>query len=175
MIFKAVPRRSSRASDSPSPGNKEPTRVARCRSGQQSACHPIGTGLSSRGPVATGLAAAIQYSVGLLACLLPLLVCIFLLYRMPADNSDQMALGELLVTELTAEHPLVLPAPLLEQPLALEDRRPLGSPPDDLSGAEDQAGEHVRDRLDNNAERFRSPRRRRRRRRPPCRPESESC
>jgi hypothetical protein len=70
------------------------------------------------------LAAAIQYGIGLLACLLPLLVCVFVLYRMTADNTDQMAMGELLVTELTADRPLVLPGPLLEQPLALEDHRP---------------------------------------------------
>ncbi len=70
------------------------------------------------------VAAAIQYGAGLLACLLPLLVCVFLLYRMTQDNSDQMAMGELLVTELTAERPLVLPTPLLEAPLALEDQTP---------------------------------------------------
>ena len=32
------------------------------------------------------VAAAIQYGAGLLACLLPLLVCVFVLYRMTADN-----------------------------------------------------------------------------------------
>jgi hypothetical protein len=69
------------------------------------------------------VAAAIQYSAGLLACLLPLLICGYLLYRMTRDNDDQTALGELLVLELTSERPLVLPAPLLDRPLALEDQR----------------------------------------------------
>ena len=74
----------------------------------------------ARDPV---VAASIQTFGGLLACLLPLLICGYLLYRMTHNNDDQTALGELLVLELTAEHPLVLPAPLLARPLALEDRR----------------------------------------------------
>lgn len=66
------------------------------------------------------VAAAIHNFGSLLACLLPLLVCIYLLYRMKGDNDSDQALGELLVQELTADRPLLLPGPPLRGPLALE-------------------------------------------------------
>ena len=107
------------------------------------------------------IASAIQYIGGLLACLLPLVVCVYLLYRTTQDNADQMALGEMLVQELSSEHPLVLSGPLLPRPLALEDRRPLGSPGDASSRTDGPKSD--------NAGRLRPPRRRRRRRRRPAR------
>jgi hypothetical protein len=47
----------------------------------------------------------------LLACLLPLGICIYVLWNMHHDRGDEGALNELLVCELTSERPLLLPAP----------------------------------------------------------------
>ena len=73
-------------------------------------------GQRGRDPI---IAAAIQDCGVLIACLLPLLVCVYLLHRMAGENDDQQALGELLVHELTAEQPRLLPAPPLHRPAAL--------------------------------------------------------
>jgi hypothetical protein len=66
------------------------------------------------------LAASIQ-TVGLiLAALLPLVICIFVLKQMSRSEPDDGAVAELLVSELTAERPLLLPAPALRTAPALE-------------------------------------------------------
>jgi len=66
------------------------------------------------------LAASIQ-TVGLVAAaLLPLVVCIYVLKQMSRSEPDDGAVAELLVSELTAERPLLLPAPALRTTPALE-------------------------------------------------------
>jgi len=65
------------------------------------------------------LAAAIQ-NVGLLiACTLPLIVCIFVIKRMSSREPDDAAVAELLVHELVTDQPRLLPGPSLRPP-ALE-------------------------------------------------------
>ena len=65
------------------------------------------------------IAAAIQSFAGLLACLLPLLLCAVLLYRMSGSDDEREALGELLVHELTSQRPLGLSGPETDRPLGL--------------------------------------------------------
>jgi len=66
------------------------------------------------------VAASIQ-TVGLiLAALLPLFVCVYVLKQMSRSEPDDGAVAELLVSELTAERPLLLPAPALRTAPALE-------------------------------------------------------
>ena len=65
------------------------------------------------------VAAAIQ-NVGLLiACTLPLIVCIFVIKRMSSREPDDAAVAELLVHEFVSDQPLLLPGPSLRPP-ALE-------------------------------------------------------
>ncbi len=67
------------------------------------------------------LAAAIQ-NVGLLiACTLPLIVCIFVIKRMSSREPDDAAVAELLVHELVTDQPRLLPGPSLRPP-ALESQ-----------------------------------------------------
>lgn len=66
------------------------------------------------------LAASVQ-TVGLIvACLLPLIVCIFVIRQMGRTEPDDAAVAALLVTELTAERPMLLPGPALRPVPALE-------------------------------------------------------
>lgn len=66
------------------------------------------------------VAASIQ-TVGLIvAALLPLIVAIYVIRQMSRAEPDDGAVAELLVSELTAERPLLLPAPALRTAPALE-------------------------------------------------------
>ena len=58
------------------------------------------------------IAAALQSTGVLLACLLPLLLAAYALKQMRQEEPDQAAVAELLVYELTSERPLFLPAPI---------------------------------------------------------------
>jgi hypothetical protein len=67
------------------------------------------------------IAAALEGLGVLLACLLPLVICFYVLRHLGGEPAGEEALGELLVSELTAERPLFLPpippsAPRLEGP-----------------------------------------------------------
>ena len=74
------------------------------------------------------LAAAIQ-NVGLLiACTLPLIVCIFVIKRMSSREPDDAAVAELLVHELVTDQPRLLPGPSLRPP-ALEHQADRDSSP----------------------------------------------
>ena len=65
------------------------------------------------------VAAAVQ-NVGLIiACTLPLIVCIFVIRRMSSREPDDAAVAELLVYELTSDRPVLLPGPSLLPPPAL--------------------------------------------------------
>ncbi len=75
----------------------------------------------------------------LLACLLPLVACLYLLRHLQSSSGDETVLNELLVSELVSERPLLLP-PASETPPALEqpasppgakalDEEDLGPPP----------------------------------------------
>jgi hypothetical protein len=46
-----------------------------------------------------------------LACLMPLVICLYVLRHLGTDSNDHEALSELLVCELTSERPLFLPPP----------------------------------------------------------------
>ena len=75
------------------------------------------------------LAAAIQ-NVGLLiACTLPLIVCIFVIKRMSSREPDDAAVAELLVHELVTDQPRLLPGPSLRPPPALEHQADRDSSP----------------------------------------------
>jgi hypothetical protein len=67
------------------------------------------------------VATSIQ-TVGLIiACLLPLLVCVFIIRQMSRAEPDDAAVAELLVCELTSDQPRLLPGPSLRP--ALEHHR----------------------------------------------------
>jgi len=63
------------------------------------------------------LAAAIQNTALIVACLLPLIVCIFVIRQMTRIEPDDGAVAELLVSELTADQPTLLPGPALRPAL----------------------------------------------------------
>ena len=67
------------------------------------------------------LGTSIYAGAGILACLLPLLVCCWLLWCTRDKQGTDEALAELLVEELTTDRPLLLPA---RQPVPLLDHRP---------------------------------------------------
>ena len=79
------------------------------------------------------VATAIQ-NVGLIiACLLPLIVCIFVIKQMRSAEPDDGAVAELLVCELTSDQPRLLPGASLRSALehhATQDQTD-ESPPDD--------------------------------------------
>lgn len=57
--------------------------------------------------------AAVIQNVGLtLACLLPLLVAVFVIRQMQSQEPDHAAVAELLTRELTSDEPLLLPRPM---------------------------------------------------------------
>ena len=63
------------------------------------------------------VAAAIQ-NVGLIiACLLPLIVCIFVIRQMSRPEPDDAAVAELLVHELVTDQPRLLPGPSIRRAL----------------------------------------------------------
>ena len=78
------------------------------------------------------VSASIQTAGLLLACLLPLLVCVFIIRQMGRHEPEDAAVAELLVCELTSDQPRLLPGPAWRP--ALEHRpsheMPLDSPPD---------------------------------------------
>ena len=57
------------------------------------------------------IAAVIQNFGLVIACLLPLLVSVFVIRQMQSQEPDHAAVAELLTLELTSEEPLLLPAP----------------------------------------------------------------
>jgi len=68
----------------------------------------------------------------LIACTLPLIVCIFVIKRMSSKEPDDAAVVQLLIHELTSDTPRLLPGPSLRPP-ALEcqanpDSEPANSP-----------------------------------------------
>ena len=66
------------------------------------------------------VAASIQ-TVGLIvAALLPLIICVYVIRQMSRTEPDDGAVAELLVSELTAERPMLLPGPVLRPAPALE-------------------------------------------------------
>ncbi len=58
------------------------------------------------------IAAALQNSAIMMACLLPLLVALMGIWQMQHQEPDHAAIAELLVAELTSERPLFLPRPV---------------------------------------------------------------
>lgn len=71
--------------------------------------------------------AAVIQNIGLvIACLLPLLVAVQVIWQMQSQEPDHAAVAELLTMELTSEEPLLLPGPRLRQgTLAQEDEKAL--------------------------------------------------
>ena len=68
------------------------------------------------------IAAVIQNFCLVIACLLPLLVAVQVIWQMQSQEPDHAAVAELLTLELTSEEPLLLPGPRLHQStLAQED------------------------------------------------------
>lgn len=69
------------------------------------------------------IATALESFGLMLACLLPLLVCIFVLRQMQDETGDEKALAELLALEITSDQPTLLPVSPLGSP-RLEDQEP---------------------------------------------------
>ena len=69
--------------------------------------------------------AAVIQDIGLIiACLLPLLVAVQVIWQMQSQEPDHAAVAELLTLDLTSEEPLLLPGPRLRQDtLAQEDEK----------------------------------------------------
>lgn len=73
--------------------------------------------------------AAIIQNIGLvIACLLPLLVAVQVIWQMQSQEPDHAAVAELLTLELASEEPLLIPGPRLHQgTLAQEDEKTLST------------------------------------------------
>ena len=67
------------------------------------------------------VAAAIQNIGLIIACLLPLIICIFVIRQMGSAEPDDGAVAELLVCELTSDQPRLLPSPPLRSALEHHD------------------------------------------------------
>ena len=77
-------------------------------------------------------------AVGLtLACLLPLLLAGYVIYALNRSNDDNDALSELLIMEMTADQPLLLPSSLTTV-AAIEHTPSLPDAPDESNQADDQ-------------------------------------
>jgi hypothetical protein len=67
------------------------------------------------------IAAAIQ-NIGLtLACLLPLVVAVFVIRQMQSQEPDHAAVAELLILEMTADEPRLLPGPMSQRSALTHD------------------------------------------------------
>ena len=66
------------------------------------------------------IAIAIEIAGLALACLLPLVICFFVIRQMQTQEPDHAAVAELLIHEFSGEQPRLLPGPLW-RPVALED------------------------------------------------------
>ena len=67
------------------------------------------------------IAAMIQ-NIGLtLACLLPLVVAVFVIRQMQSQEPDHAAVAELLILEMTADEPRLLPGPMSQRPALTHD------------------------------------------------------
>ena len=82
---------------------------------------------------------SIYAGAGILACLLPLLLCGWLLHAARDKQGTDEAVAELLVEELTTDRPLLLPprrpVPLLEHPSLAPSRLPPDSDLEDPSNS----------------------------------------
>ena len=66
------------------------------------------------------IAAAIENTGLAIACLLPLVICFFVIRQMQTQEPDHAAVAELLIQEFSGEQPRLLPGPLW-RPIGLED------------------------------------------------------
>jgi hypothetical protein len=62
------------------------------------------------------IAAMIQDLGLFIACLLPLVVAVFVIWQMRSQEPDHAAVAELLVLEMTADEPRLLPGPMSRRP-----------------------------------------------------------
>lgn len=68
--------------------------------------------------------AAVIQNVGLIiACLLPLLIAVQVIWQMQLQEPDHAAVAELLTLELTSEEPLLLPGPRLRQSMLVQEEK----------------------------------------------------
>jgi len=85
----------------------------------------------------TVVGTSIYAGAGILACLLPLLLCGWLLHATRDKQGTDEALAELLVEELVTDRPLLLPprqsVPLLEHPSSTRPTSALNSDPNESS------------------------------------------
>ena len=66
--------------------------------------------------------ATVIQNIGLvIACLLPLLVAVQVIWQMQSQEPDHAAVAELLTLELTSEEPLLLPGPRLRQSMLAQE------------------------------------------------------
>jgi predicted small lipoprotein YifL len=67
------------------------------------------------------IAAVIQAFGLFIACLLPLVVAVFVIRQMQSQEPDHAAVAELLVLELTADEPRLLPGPMSQRHALIHD------------------------------------------------------
>jgi len=68
------------------------------------------------------IVAAVIQNFGLtLACLLPLLVAVFVIRQIQSQEPDHAAVAELLILEMTADEPRLLPGPMSERSALIHD------------------------------------------------------
>jgi hypothetical protein len=85
------------------------------------------------------LAASIQ-TVGLIvAALLPLIICVYVIRQMCCTEPDDGAVAELLVHELTTDQPMLLPGPVLRPAPAIEHHAGRLLPGQSASGVQPDA------------------------------------
>jgi len=75
------------------------------------------------------IATAIEGLGLMLACLLPLVVCVLVLWQLRDGTDDEKALGEMLTMELMSENPVLLNAPVYRRLESTEPRTELPRPP----------------------------------------------
>lgn len=69
------------------------------------------------------IATSIQTIGLILACLLPLLVCVYVLRQMNRSEPDDAAVAELLTSELVSDQPRLLPGPVLRPAIEYHEER----------------------------------------------------
>jgi hypothetical protein len=78
---------------------------------------------------------AVDGAAALLAALLPLIICAYILYHMARGNADE-AIAEVLVGEIVSEHPVLLPKPEPRLALAAMQAEHLDGPDGQKDGSE---------------------------------------
>ena len=94
--------------------------------------------IASQRHLAPIIAAAITNIGMLLVCLLPLILCWYLLHR-PTEPADDRAVAEILLEDLVASKPLLLPPMQTNRAIGFREETDMHFLPDDSDGAGESA------------------------------------